>query len=152
MLNTFFGDCFNHCVSPLDFKNWTPFPVALMIYFVQLKWLLKHLDTSKSNGPDGISARMLKLTAPSIAPSITNLFNVSVAFQPFGRHQTLSRYQSQIMTMSLLIIVLSHFFLFLASSHMTGSSTWKQGRMYVQYFSILKKHLTLYTIEVFLTS
>ena len=39
MLNTFFGYCFNHRVSPLDFQviNWNPFPVALMIYFVQLR-------------------------------------------------------------------------------------------------------------------
>ena len=35
-------------------------------------------DTSKSNGPDGISARMLKHTAISITPSITWLFNLSI--------------------------------------------------------------------------
>ena len=30
-------------------------------------------------GPDGISARMLKATSESIAPSLTNLFNLSIA-------------------------------------------------------------------------
>ena len=35
--------------------------------------MLKLLDVSKSSGPDGISARMLKATANVIAPSITAL-------------------------------------------------------------------------------
>jgi len=35
---------------------------------------LQSLDTSKANGLDGISARMLKSTAHSIAPSITKTF------------------------------------------------------------------------------
>ena len=84
MLNTFFGDCFNHRVSPLDFQDMDqlePFsccPDDLLCSVEEIQWLLEHLDTSKSNSPDGISARMLKLTAPSIAPSITNLFNVSI--------------------------------------------------------------------------
>ena len=37
--------------------------------------LLGSLDINKSNGPDGISARMLKHTAASISPSITQLYN-----------------------------------------------------------------------------
>ena len=40
--------------------------------------LLLSLDTTKANGPDGISAIMLKSTAYSIAPRITNLFNKSI--------------------------------------------------------------------------
>ena len=40
--------------------------------------LLLSLDTTKANGPDGISATMLKSTAYSIAPRITNLFNKSI--------------------------------------------------------------------------
>ena len=35
--------------------------------------ILKSLDTSKASGPDGISSRMLKETAISIAPSFTRL-------------------------------------------------------------------------------
>ena len=42
----------------------------------EVQHLLKSLDISKSNGPDGISARMLKETASSIAPSVTRLFNL----------------------------------------------------------------------------
>ena len=40
--------------------------------------MLLTLDTSKSNGVDGISATMLKATAASIAPGITELFNKSI--------------------------------------------------------------------------
>ena len=36
------------------------------------------LDSSKANGPDGISVQMLKGTAHSIASSITKLFNISI--------------------------------------------------------------------------
>ncbi len=38
--------------------------------------MLLGLDTSKSNGPDGVSARMLKQTAASIAPSISQVFTL----------------------------------------------------------------------------
>ena len=37
----------------------------------EVKLNLENLDVSKSNGPDGISARMLKAVAASIAPSVT---------------------------------------------------------------------------------
>ena len=40
--------------------------------------MLESLDISKSNGPDGVSLRMLKNTAASIAPSVTKLFNQSI--------------------------------------------------------------------------
>ena len=39
---------------------------------------LSSLDTAKANGPDGISARMLKKTALSITTSLTELFNTSI--------------------------------------------------------------------------
>ena len=39
--------------------------------------MLQKLDTGKANGPDAISARMLKRTA--IAPSVTELFNISIS-------------------------------------------------------------------------
>ena len=41
--------------------------------------LLKSVDISKATGPDKISPRMLKEAAPSIAPSLTRLFNLSLA-------------------------------------------------------------------------
>ncbi len=40
--------------------------------------LLSSLDASKATGPDGISARMLKMSAEFIAPSVTTLFNLSL--------------------------------------------------------------------------
>ncbi len=57
--------------------------------------MLKSLDTSKANGPDGISARMLKSTADVIAPSVTKLFNYSMECcypLPVGKHPQLSPY------------------------------------------------------------
>ena len=76
MLNTFFGNCFNHRVSPLDFQDMDqlePFsccPDDLLCSVEEIQWLLVYLDTSKSNSPDGISASTLKLTAPSIGLDI----------------------------------------------------------------------------------
>ena len=40
--------------------------------------LLLKLDVSKSNGPGGISGKMLKCTAACIAPSVTEIFNLSI--------------------------------------------------------------------------
>ena len=37
-----------------------------------------NLDVTKASGPDGISNRMLKHTAHSIASSLTKLFNLSI--------------------------------------------------------------------------
>ena len=36
------------------------------------------IDTTKANGPDGISGLMLKATANAIFPSVTALFNKSI--------------------------------------------------------------------------
>lgn len=84
MLNMFFGKCFNHSLPPLDFPvldELDPIgecPDELLCTVEEVQWLLSRLDTTKSNGPDGISARMLKAVAPCIAPSITKLFNMSI--------------------------------------------------------------------------
>ena len=61
-------------------------PTSLLCTEIQVYDLLRSLDTSKSSGPDGISARMLKNTARPIAPSITNLFNGSIrcGYPPSG--------------------------------------------------------------------
>lgn len=40
--------------------------------------LLKWLETHKAIGMDGISSRLLKLTAPGVARSLTQLFNYSL--------------------------------------------------------------------------
>ena len=53
-------------------------PSELYCHEDQVCELLCGLDTSKSSGPDGISAKMLKFMAISIAPSIAQLFNMSI--------------------------------------------------------------------------
>jgi len=53
-------------------------PLDLLCTEEEVLTMLEALDVSKSNGPDGISARMLKATAHSIAPAITKLFNMSI--------------------------------------------------------------------------
>ena len=60
--------------------------------------ILKSLDTSKATGPDGISCKMLKETADSIAPSFTRLLQLSISlylllkFQVTGSKQTCCQY------------------------------------------------------------
>ena len=44
----------------------------------EVEQFLRDLEVSKASGPDKISSRMLKETAPSIASSITKLFNLSI--------------------------------------------------------------------------
>ena len=39
---------------------------------------IQALDATKASGPDGISIKMLKYTATSIAPSLAKLFNISI--------------------------------------------------------------------------
>ena len=84
MLNSFFASCFNKSHPPVkstDFHTTTlpdTFPSELLCSEDEVLDLLASLDTSKSSGPDEISARMLKLTAFSIAPAVTALFNLSL--------------------------------------------------------------------------
>ena len=46
--------------------------------------LLIALDTSKASGPDGISGKMLKGTAISIVPVLTEFFNLSICHSHVG--------------------------------------------------------------------
>ena len=84
LLNTFFATCFNNSHIPLtddDFHNiqcQDVFPEDFLCSEDKILDMLASLDTTKSNGPDSISAKMLKATAPSIAPSVTSLFNLSL--------------------------------------------------------------------------
>ena len=82
-LNFFFSSCFNLSHSPLS-------PSAPQHHQInssyeefycttdEVEHMLRNLDCAKACGPDKISARMLKSTASSIAPSITVLFNCSI--------------------------------------------------------------------------
>ena len=84
MLNSFFGECLNHSLPPLDFsdmdelENMEECSEDLLCSVEEVQWFLETLDTTKANGPDGISAWMLKETALSITPSVTKLLNLSI--------------------------------------------------------------------------
>ena len=85
MLNSFFSKCFNRSSAPLE--DWSgsdfhfdlgEFPDELACDEDTVYELLTSLDASKSSGPDGISAKMLKNTAVGIASSVSQLFNLSI--------------------------------------------------------------------------
>ena len=84
-LSTFFKKCFNSLLQPLSFADLDTFGCCTdkcqMIFFVlwmRYNILLKLLDIAKSTGSDGIAAKMLKSVAQSIAPSVTELMNLSI--------------------------------------------------------------------------
>ena len=84
MLNNFFSSCFNQSIPPISpsggSERLDPIdcPPELLCTEDEVLELLLALDTSKANGPDNISAKMLKSTAVSIAPVLTKLLNLSI--------------------------------------------------------------------------
>ena len=84
MLDEHFSKCSTYSTSPLVPSDFQPelcpsdCPTDLLCTVGEVWHLLHKLDVAKSSGPDGISARMLKSTAHSIAPSLTQLFNLSL--------------------------------------------------------------------------
>ena len=78
MLNLFFSSCFNasHPLLESQSASTSECPDEILCCESEVCDLLASLDVSKSSGHDGISARMLKSTAHSIAPSLTKLFNL----------------------------------------------------------------------------
>ena len=80
LLNSYFHSCFNKAHAPITPSvglHLTPDP-SFLCTEEEVFDLLMSLDVSKSSGPDGISARMLKYTATSITSSVTKLFNQSI--------------------------------------------------------------------------
>ena len=85
MLNHFFTRCFNHALPPLSLES---LPSAksvdsepstdLLCTEEEICGYLLALDATKASGSDGLSAKMLKGTAASIAPAVTQLFNISL--------------------------------------------------------------------------
>ena len=51
----------------------------------EVQEILQTLDVTKATGPDGISAKLLKETAPEIAPSLCKLFNKTLNTGVFPR-------------------------------------------------------------------
>lgn len=84
MTSEYFTTCFNQNIPPLDpgvpedLDEGYASTEEFLCTTEEVFHLLVSLDTSKSSGPDGISACMLKLTAGSIAPSVTTMFNLSL--------------------------------------------------------------------------
>ena len=81
-LYLFFCSCFNRSHSPIQHQD-TPAssdcPEEILCSESEVYNMLAALDMMKASGSDGISARMLKSTAFSIAPSLTKLFNQSLS-------------------------------------------------------------------------
>jgi len=75
MLNQYFSECFNVAQSPLSSRYEEPnignSPEDFLCTEEEVYGMLLSLDTSNANGPDGISAKMLKGTALSITPVLT---------------------------------------------------------------------------------
>ena len=77
-LNSFFVTCFNHPSPQLSSHNIPEVttrdcPIELLCKVEDV------FEMSKASGPDGISGRMLKYTACSIAPALTKIFNLSIS-------------------------------------------------------------------------
>jgi hypothetical protein len=75
ILSEYFKKCFNSSIYPLMFADLDTFgtdlnscPDDFLCSVEEVQHLLKTFDVSKSSGPDGISARMLKPVAQCIAP------------------------------------------------------------------------------------
>ena len=95
MLNDHFSQCFNRSMPALtsddvDQIDAPSCPDEFLCSVDNVASMLLNLEIDKSNGPDGISARMLKHTASSIAPSVANLFNQSIRTGCFPDHWKLS--------------------------------------------------------------
>ena len=85
-LNAHFTRCFNYSVPALKearFITEDQPSTHLLCQEDEVRHMLSSIDVSKASGPDGNryvdgSARMLKSTAASIAPAVTNQFNLSL--------------------------------------------------------------------------
>ena len=81
LLNSFFCFCFNMshpAIHPLITPALSVCPEDILCSESEEFDLLATLVVSKASGQDGISTRMRKSTASSIAPSLTKLFNLSI--------------------------------------------------------------------------
>ena len=99
-LNNFFFTCFNRQCPPLtsdlpDSRDYEldplGFPQDLLCSEDTVAELLVSLDPSKSSGVDGISAKMLRFAAHSIASSLAKLFNLSLSTGIYPKEWKLAR-------------------------------------------------------------
>ena len=80
MFNTYFASVFtsDDLSDPSEESNADPHMTELILSELEVEVTLKSLDNNKATGPDEIPARLLKATAPVIAPSLCKLFNKSL--------------------------------------------------------------------------
>ena len=107
-----FASCFNQSHSPLDNADSHVIPCpgepgsSILCDKGLVCDFLASLDMSKSTGPDGVSAQMLKWTAACTAPSVTLLFNQSgehlILFCPFLKFHKLIKSPDHYRSVSLL--------------------------------------------------
>ena len=96
MLNQYFSECFSMAELPLangdycNIQTTGECPQDILCTEDEVFYMLNSLNTTKANGPDRISARMLKNTAPSITPSLTKLLNISIQSGTFPEAWKLS--------------------------------------------------------------
>jgi len=62
----------------------------------EVEFLLSSIDPNKATGPDGISARMLKSTAASIAPAVMAIYNLSLIQVAYGVESGSSHTNTQV--------------------------------------------------------
>ena len=81
-LNNFFYSCFNTALPPLSYTDACPEPSGSPEHIFcteeEILEMITNLDASKASGPDKISVKMIKGTAPSIAPLFAQIFNTSI--------------------------------------------------------------------------
>ena len=81
MLNNYFASCWNKSMPPLiEQTSYTLLNANNESFFCSTEEeqaLLSNLDMTKATGSDGISARMLKAVASTIAPSLASLYNLT---------------------------------------------------------------------------
>ena len=65
------------CPKPPNFQNYPKCP-DITVSIDGVKKLLTGLDPFKAPGPDGITPKLLKITANEIAPALTLIFNISI--------------------------------------------------------------------------
>ncbi len=80
MFNTYFASVFtsDDLSYPSEESNADPHMTELILRELEVEVTLKSLDNNKATGPDEIPARLLKATAPVIAPSLCKLLNKSL--------------------------------------------------------------------------
>ena len=139
--NDFFNRCFNTSCQPISTvsmnNDWREDSPDIICSVDEVWKLLKSLDTSKASGPDDISARMLKLTADEIAPSISKFFNHSITccrppscwkvssvvpVPKIGKANTKEDYRP-ISFLPIVSKVLERYFYSLISEHLLAAST-----------------------------